>query len=198
MSPSLGVSGPPNGSATLDTTPDYSGTAGSPRAGIARIESRVDAAPFSTLGVNCLGCGIAAFASWTFSPAAPLADGSHSFSFRAIDGRGSPSPVITRNLVVDTVAPTFDSILATPGSSSVTVTFSEPLACNTVNAFDFTAEINGAAVAVNQVSCTASGATITLASATLAGANVEVTLSGVVSDPAGNVAPRPTTRSDAA
>lgn len=198
VTPSLGVTGPPNGSVTFDTTPNYSGTAGSPSAAIARIEASLNGGPFSTAGVNCSGCGTSA-ASWTFSPS-PLTDGPHSFGFRAIDGSGRSSLTITRTLTVDTTAPTFMSITAVPASTAVTATFSEPLACNTVNTFDFSAKINGSAVSVNDVGCSASAATITLilASPPAAGATVEVTLFDVVSDAAGNVVPRPTTRSDVA
>lgn len=196
--PSLRVSGPIDGIATYDTTPDYSGSAGSSTAVIARVEAKVDTGAFSTLGVNCSGCGTSA-ASWTFNPS-PLQDGAHSFGFRAIDGSGRSSLAISRNLIVDTAAPTFVSISATPGSNSVTATFSEPLACITVQDFEFSAEINGSAVAVSQVACSGSSATVTLAlaAAPAAGATVAVTLLGIVSDAAGNVVPRPTTRSDVA
>lgn len=197
--PVLRVEGPPNGSVTSDATPGYTGTAQSSTAAVARVEAKVDAGAFSTLGVSCSGCGTRAV-SWTFTPTAPLPNGPHAFSFRAIDVNGRSSPTITFTVTVDTTAPTFVSITATPGSNSVAATFSEPLACTTVNSFDFSAEINGSAVAVTGVNCSASSATITLAlgSAPAAGATVEVTLSGIVSDQAGNVAPRPTTRSDAA
>lgn len=197
--PALRVSGPPDGTVTFDATPDYSGTAASSSSVVARIEARVDTGAFSPAGVNCPGCGTSA-TSWAFTPAAPLPDGPHTLSFRAIDASGRSSPTITRNVTVDTTAPTFVSISATPGSNSVTATFSEPLACSTVNAFDFTSEINNSPVAVTGASCSPGAATITLtlASAPAAGATVEITLTGIVSDQAGNVAPAPTTRSDAA
>lgn len=196
--PAITVSGPPDGTATFDATPTYSGTARSTTASIARVEAQVDGGSFSTAGVSCSGCGSLA-ASWTFSPS-PLSQGSHTLAFRAVDVGGRTSPTLSRTVTVDTTAPSFISISASPGSTSVTATFSEPLACSTVNAFDFTAEINGSPVAVNQTSCSASQSTVTLTlgSAPAAGAGVSVTLTGVISDPAGNVTPRPTTRSTTA
>ena len=199
-SPFMVVRGLPNGSVTFDNTPSYNGAARSFVAPIARIEARVDNGGFSTMGVTCTGCGQAA-AAWAFTPTAPLADGPHVFSFRAVDAAGRFSPILARSLTVDTTAPTFNSIAATAGANTVTATFSEPLACIGVNASDFTAEINNSAVTVTQVSCSASSPTITLtlSRAPAAGETVEVTLRdvGVVSDQAGNVV-APATRSDAA
>jgi hypothetical protein len=196
--PSLTVSGLPNGTATFDTTPTYSGTATSQTASIARVEASVDGAAFSTAGINCAGCGSPS-ATWTFSPA-PLGEGDRTLRFRAVDTIGLISPTLTRTVTIDTTAPTFDSITATPGSTSVTATFSQPPACSTVNAFDFTAEINNSAVNVTQAACSPGSQTVTLTLGTApgAGGNVEVTLSGVISDAAGNIVPRPTTRSDSA
>ena len=197
--PSLTVTGLVNGSRTSDTTPGYSGTARSDGPAVARVEASVDGAAFGTAGVACSGCGTAN-AGWTFTPTAPLPEGPHGFAFRAIDAGGRASPTITRTLVVDTTAPTFASISATSGSSTVTAAFSEPLACITVDASDFSAQINASPVSVAQASCTGSSAvvTLTLGSAPTAGQTVSVTLSGVVSDPAGNVVSTPVARSDPA
>lgn len=198
-SPFLTVSGPPNSTVTNDTTPNYSGTAQAGSAAVTRVEAQLDGGSFSTLGVSCAGCGTAAV-SWTFAPAAPLADGPHTIAFRAVDALGRSSPTIARTVTVDTAAPIFTSITATPGSNSVTATFSEPLACNTVNAFDFVADIEGAPVGVTQVaSCSGSSNTITLTlgSAPAAGDTVEVGVSGVVSDEAGNVVAHVSRRDDA-
>ena len=194
--PSLLVNGLPDGSLTSDPTPTYSGMTQSPSAAIARVEAKLDSAGFETSGVSCTGCGAAA-ASWIYSPVAPLQDGPHSFGFRAIDASGRSSRTITRTLIVDATAPTFVSITAAPASNAVSATFSEPLDCNTVNPFDFSAQINGSAANVSQVTCSAT-ITLTLDATPSAGAIVAVTLSGVVSDPAGNVVPAHTTRSDAA
>lgn len=196
--PSLVVTGAPNGSATFDTTPSYTGTATSSAFAVARIEASVDGGAFSTAGVACAGCGTRT-ASFTFA-ASPLTEGAHSFGFRALDAAGQSSPTVTRTLTVDTTAPTFNSIAATGSSTSVSATFSESLACSTVGADDFSALLGANPVAVSGVGCDPSSATITLTlgSAPPPGTVVTVTLSGVVSDPAGNVAPRPTARSDTA
>ena len=196
--PFLSLTGPPNGTVTFDATPTYSGASQASGTVVARIEAKVDAGAFSTAGVACAGCGTSAAATWTFTPAAPLADGPHTFVFRAIDGFGRSSALITRTLTVDTTPPTFNSISAASGSTSVTATFSEALSCATVNPFDFTATVNGSNVAVNAASCSGSTVTLTLGVAPTAGATVAVTLVDIVADAAGNVAPRPTTRSDPA
>ena len=158
---------------------------------------KVDAGPFSTAGVNCAGCGTL-MAGWAFAPP-PLANGAHTVSFRAFDAFSRASPTLTRTIVVDTTPPVFSSITAVAGSASVAATFTEAPACITVNSFDFTATINGAPVAVNNASCTPGSGTLTLtlASAPAPGAIVAVTLSGVISDQAGNVV-APMTWSDAA
>lgn len=194
---SLRVTGPPNGSVTFDSTPGYTGTARSATGEVRRVEVSVDGGAFATAGVFCTGCG-GASASWSFTPVVPLADGPHSFGFRAIDDKGRSSGTITRTLTVDTTAPMFTSIAAAAGSNVVTATFSEPLACITVNAFDFTAMVGGAPVTVTNVGCLGASNVVGLAlgTAPTAGQVVSITLTGVVSDPAGNVAPRPTVRTD--
>ena len=196
--PGLQLSGPPSGSVTFDTTPSYSGAAQAFGAVVSRIAAKVGTGDFSTAGITCPACGTSATTGWTFTPAAPLGDGPHTFVFRAIDSSGRSSATITRTLTVDTTPPTFASISATSGSTSVTASFTEAVACSTVNAFDFTAEINNSAVAVTQAACAGNTVTLTLASAPGAAATVEVTLTGVISDAAGNVVARPTTRTDAA
>ena len=196
--PSINLTGPPNGTVTFDSTPTYSGASQAFGTGVARIEVKVDAGAFSTAGVTCNGCGFAGAATWTFTPAAPLADGPHTFVFRAIDGFGRSSALITRSLTVDTTPPTFNAISATAGSTAVTATFSETLACSTANTGDFIATVNGSIRPVTVASCSGSTVTLTLGSPPTAGQTVAVTLTDVISDPAGNVAPRPTTRSDAA
>ena len=195
--PTLRLGGPPNGSVTSNTRPTYSGTAQAFGSVISRIEAKVDTGAFSTAGVACSACGTPG-AGWTFAPPAPLADGPHTFVFRAIDSFGRSSPTITRTLTIDTTPPAFTAISATAGSTTVTATFSEALDCLTANPFDFTAEVNNVGRAVTQATCTGSTVTLTLGSAPTAGAIVEVTLIGVISDPAGNVVPRPTSRTDPA
>ena len=198
LPPSISLTGPPNGTVTPDATPTYSGTATSAGTTISRVEAKVDAGIFSAAGVSCPGCGTPS-ATWSFTAAA-LADGPHTLSFRAFDAIGRSTPILTRTITVDTTPPTFTSLTATPASTSVTASFSEALACVTVNPFDFTAEINNMPVVVNNASCAGSTVALTLASAPGAGQTVEVTLTetGIISDAAGNVVPHPTTRSDVA
>jgi hypothetical protein len=118
----------------------------------------------------------------------------------AADAAGNANTVATStdpSVAFDTVVPTFDSINAGAGSSTVRATFSEPIACSTVSASDFTAKIQNSAAVVQSVLCqSTSDATIdlTLDSAPTGGKTVEATLASAVADPAGNTAATPVTR----
>ena len=107
---------------------------------------------------------------------------------------GAGSLGANKDIVIDTAAPTFDSIEATMASTTVTATFSEPLLCTSVSAADFLATVAGNPVAVNGAACTGPSDSVidlTLNSAPLGGATVVVALvdtSGSVTDPAGNAA----------
>jgi len=161
------------------------------------VEVSLDNGAFTP--VNCTGCATAN-ATWTYTPAT-LADGPHTLVFRSKDNGGATSPTITKSITVDTAAPTYSSLAATGGSTTTTATFSEPLDCTSVAASDFTATVQGSPVAVSSITCSgASDSTIdvVLASAPRGGDTVAVTLAGAVTDPAGNAAPQPTTKSTTA
>src|SRR5205814_9871651 len=81
----------------------------------------------------------------------------------------------------------FQTVTATTGDTDVTLGFSEALACGTVAAADFTATIDGTAVAVDGVTCGA-GVHLILHTGPAGGSTVEVTLSGTVTHPPGNAA----------
>jgi Big-like domain-containing protein/beta-propeller uncharacterized protein DUF5122 len=194
--PALTVTGgPADASLGNDSTPTYSGSA-TDAGGVAVVEASVDSGPFAAAGVTCTGC-LTGSATWTWTPSPALADGPHTVAFRAVDGAGITSPASDRSLLVDTQLPTFLTLTA-PGGS-LQATFSEPLSCATVAKPDFSATVNGAARTIKTVVCTGVAddtVTLTLATpAVQAGDTVAITLKAPVTDPAGNPAPRPVTRS---
>ena len=121
------------------------------------------------------------------------------------DGAGNPNTASTstdNTVTWDATAPTFDAIAAGTGTTVVHAFFSEPLLCSTVAVSDFTAAVAGVPRTINSVTCTStSDSTIdlTLAGPDLtAGQSVEIVLEGTVTDPAGNPAPAPTSRTTTA
>ena len=187
--------GPAEDTTTTDDTPEFTGTASDGATeSLAQVQVSIDGAAFAP---------VTGTTSWSFTPSA-LADGTHTFEFRAVDSDGGVSPTVSRDFTVDDTGPVFQSIAATGGSTTVTATFDEPVQCSSVSDTDFTATINGGNVVVSSVACGGTSTTadatigITLASAPSTGQTVSVTLAAAVVDPAGNQATTPTTRSTAA
>ncbi|MDC0714124.1 Ig-like domain-containing protein [Stigmatella sp. ncwal1] len=100
---------PANGAVLTDNTPTYSGTA---EAG-ATVTLIVDGAPVGTTTANTSG-------AWSFTPAVPLADGSHSVKATATDAAGNTSPESNTNtFIIDTTAPAAP-VVVTPANGSTT------------------------------------------------------------------------------
>jgi predicted heme/steroid binding protein len=112
----------------------------------------------------------------------------------ATDTAGNANAVSTstdNSVTYDQTAPTFDLVSPQGGSTSVIVTFSEPVACSSVSLTDFTVTVTAITRAVTAVNCTApSDSTVELVLATpnlAAGNVVSVTVAANgVTDPAGN------------
>jgi hypothetical protein len=110
----------PSGGFTNDPTPTFTGTA---EAGVA-LRITVNSGTPTTITVPAGG-------TWTYTPT--LSNGSHSFSFVAVDAAGNESPAATFSLTVDTIAPQIMSILADSPNGTygmgqtidIKVTFSE-------------------------------------------------------------------------
>jgi MYXO-CTERM domain-containing protein len=116
------VNTPANGSVTNDSTPAYSGTAepGS------TVTVTVDGATVGTATADAAG-------NWTFTPTAPLADGSHTVSATATDAAGNTSPSsATNTFTVDTAAPAAP-VVVTPANGS-TGTSARPVYTGTAEA----------------------------------------------------------------
>jgi myo-inositol-hexaphosphate 3-phosphohydrolase len=141
-----------------------------------------------------------AFAACT-SPAnySALADGSHTFQARAVDGAGNPDPTpATRTWAIDTTPPAVATVSPADGSTGVAVganvqaTFSEPVDPTTVTTGTFTLTRSGGSAAVAAV-VSYDGATKT---ATLdptgdlsTSTSYTATVTTAVKDPAGNAIP---------
>jgi hypothetical protein len=123
VAPALSVtSGPANGATTTDPTPTYGGKATDDDSGVKRVEAKVDGGAYSTSGVSCANCETTS-ATWSFTPASPLADGAHTISFRAVDSDGATSSVASRSLTVDTTGPTLTSVSLTSTDGEATPTW---------------------------------------------------------------------------
>ena len=181
--------GPADGATSADSTPSYSGTATASGASVRRITVSVDGALASTTGVVCTGCGSAS-ATWELTSEV-LADGPHTFTFRAVDSTGASSAPVSTSITVDTVAPTFLSVSATRGSTLVPAELSEPIRCSTVSVADFTARLDGVATTIGEARCLGTAAStieLVIGRAPEAQDVLEVHLGGIVMDLGGNVA----------
>ena len=178
----------PTGAVTNQRAPTFTGTATDQDGDVVRLEASVDGEPWSVTGTTCSGCP-GRNVTWGFQPAAPLADGTHTFAFRSADTGGHESPVSTRTVTVDTVPPKLTGLEATGGSASVTVAFSKPMLCPSLVPSDFAAAVAGRPALVSIIVC--SGATsqsITFALGTRVPGGATVVLSGGTraTDRAGN------------
>jgi penicillin-binding protein 1A len=132
---------------------ELSGSGKDPDGNVERVEVSLDGRPFSDMGVRCSECGRVPEVAWIYEPRFPLSNGPHRIEFRLVDNAGGYSVPVTQQLTVDSVAPRMQSLSAAPERSSVTVGFSEPLSCSSVNAAAFQASVNGRRVPVNSTGC---------------------------------------------
>ena len=88
-----------SGQPTNDNTPTFNGTA-DPNSTLTISENGT---VIGTVPVNGAG-------NWTFTPATPLADGSHNLTLVTTDAAGNVSPPATFTAVVDTAAPVVPAI----------------------------------------------------------------------------------------
>jgi hypothetical protein len=126
--------------------------------------------------------------SWSYQ-SRRLADGPHTVVLRSVDNGGATSPEVTRTVVVDSSRPTVKAVMAAPGSRVVSVVFSKPVACSSVNAGNFSVTVDGAPATVVVATCLGdSDAVVDLgvSQAPRADQVVKVSLDRPVMDDAGN------------
>ena len=123
----------------------------------------------------------------------------------AADLAGNPSNASNPVTVAyDAGNPTFDSITANGGSTTVVATFSEPVLCSTVQTEEFAAAVGGTSEEVTAAICdgdTDNTIELTLANPPNGGESVAVTYvanATPITDDAGNPVPSPTTRTTTA
>ena len=191
------TSGGPDPAFTSDPRPVWQGSAADPDGTVARVEASLDGGPFNANGFDCTGCSdasaIAAPASWSYRPSR-LADGSHMVVIRSVDNAGAASVGVTRTVVVDTTKPALKAVMAAPGSSVVSVIFSKPIACSSVDAGNFGVTVDGAPATLVLASCSGNTDAVVDLALTAAlgdGQVVKVTVSHPVTDDAGNRTPAP-------
>jgi hypothetical protein len=185
---------------TSDPRPSFQGSATDPDGSVARVEASLDGGPFGAAGVDCSACSgsgsgpgagagtVAIPVSWSYQ-ARRLTDGPHTFVLRSVDNGGATSPEVTRTVVVDSTRPTVKAVMAAPGSSVVSVVFSKPVACSSVDATNFSVTVDGAPANLVVATCLGgSDAVVDLALSQAPGAGqvVKVSLDRPVMDDAGN------------
>jgi hypothetical protein len=108
---------------------------------------------------------------------------------RSVDNGGATSPEVTRTVVVDSSRPAVKAVMAAPGSNVVSVVFSKPVLCSSVNVGNFSVTFDGAPANLVVATCLGeSGAVVDLglSQAPTAGQAVKVSLDRPVMDDAGN------------
>ena len=150
-------------------------------------------------GHNAADLDYAATSSFT-TGGGTISDSAGNSAVLTLPAPGAPGSLgAAKAIVVDTVDPVFQSITTTHLSDIVTVTFSEPVDCTTVAATDFVFTLDSIPLGGNTVVCSGgSDATIDLVlgiGPVFLGEQVSVSLSGTVTDVAGNAA-APVTRTD--
>ena len=197
--PAVGLSGGASGPAgqfTSDPRPSFTGTASDPDGAVVRVEASVDGGPFGGGGaVSCTGCLAGAPAgapgglvTWTYQ-AYRLGDGPHVLAFQAVDNAGATSAAVTQTVIVDARPPALKAVLASGQSSILSLVFSKPVSCSSVNVGEFTVTDAGSPLAIQLVSCVgAEDAVVDLALAQVPamGDTVHVELSRGIIDAAGN------------
>jgi penicillin-binding protein 1A len=183
---------------TSDPRPSFQGSATDPDGSVARVEASLDGGPFGAAGVDCSACSgpghgtgtgtVGIPVSWSYQPRS-LADGPHTVVVRSVDNGGATSPEVTRTVVVDSTRPTVKAVMAARGSSVVSVVFSKPVACSSVDAGNFSVTVDGAPATLVVATCLGESDAVVdlgLSQAPRAGQVVKVSLDRPVMDDAGN------------
>jgi hypothetical protein len=143
-------------------------------------------------GIDCTGCGpsagIGSTASWAYH-GPRLADGPHTITLRAVDNAGAVSPEVSQTVVVDSSPPALKAVMAAPGSNVVSLVFTKPIACGSVDFGNFSVSLNGAPASIVLATCRGKAdpvVDLALTQAPAAGDPVQVTLTHPLADEGGN------------
>jgi hypothetical protein len=181
---------------TSDPRPLFQGSATDADGSVARVEASVDGGPFSAAGVDCSACSgpgtgagtVGIPVSWSYQ-AGRLADGPHTFVLRSVDNGGATSPEVTRTVVVDFSRPAVKAVMAAPGSRVVSVIFTKPVTCSSVNVGNFSVTVDGAPATLVVATCLGGSDAVVdlgMSQAPSPGQAVKVSLDRPVMDDAGN------------
>jgi Big-like domain-containing protein len=112
--PTIHIIASPAGGYSATAKPSISGSAAdSGGSGVKNVTVSIDGGSFSGAAVTCTGCGSTS-ASWSFTAASNLSEGSHTISFRSTDVAGNVSASTSRTITVDTVDPDPPAIVTFP------------------------------------------------------------------------------------
>ncbi|HWD09031.1 MAG TPA: transglycosylase domain-containing protein [Actinomycetota bacterium] len=192
--PTIQVTSGVAGGFSSSPRPQFTGTAADDGGVVARLEASIDGGPFGGGGMSCTGCssGQSLMAqtgpvTWAYQ-AFGLGDGPHQLAFESIDGSGAASPPVTQTVIVDSRPPTLKAVMASGQSSIVSLIFSKPVVCASINLGEFAVTVGRAQATVPVVNCTGTADSVVdlaLSQAPVAGSMVQVTLSRGILDDAG-------------
>jgi hypothetical protein len=182
----------PDAAYSANPRPIYLGSATDPDGQVRRVEASLDGGPFMGGGIDCTGCGpsagIGSTASWAYH-GPRLADGPHTITLRAVDNAGAVSPEVSQTVVVDSSPPALKAVMAAPGSNVVSLVFTKPIACGSVDFGNFSVSLNGAPASIVLATCRGKAdpvVDLALTQAPAAGDPVQVTLTHPLADEGGN------------
>ncbi|HLI56569.1 MAG TPA: Ig-like domain-containing protein, partial [Actinomycetota bacterium] len=192
--PTIQVTSGVDGGFSSSPRPQFTGTASDQGGVVSRLESSVDGGPFGSGGMSCTGCtpgrslnGQTGPVTWAYQ-AYGLPDGPHQLAFEAIDGSGAASSPVTETVIVDSRPPALKAVMASGQSSVVSVIFSKPILCASINLGEFDVTVDGSPAAVSVINCAGAADSVVdlgLSQPPAAGATVQVTLSRGILDEAG-------------
>ncbi|HEX2054838.1 MAG TPA: transglycosylase domain-containing protein [Actinomycetota bacterium] len=117
------------------------------------VEVSIDGAPFTSAGIHCKGCpGVDV--RWSYRSPVSLSDGEHQIQIRSFDKPGHRSEPQSRKFTVDTMPPALRQLKATGGGTRLALSFSEPVACDSVTPAGFTVAVGGDRARIGSVACT--------------------------------------------
>ena len=166
------------------------GKAVDPDGTVESVEASLDGAPFSSRPVRCRGCGRPGEATFTLDLEPGAAGVRRTVAFRAVDGASVRSLPVGSGLTSDAEAPVLKSISARSGASTLTVEFSEPVACGTVDTPDFKVGGSGKPHIVLTTLCAGESqkeVQLRISGRLKPGETLSVQLKGSVADEAGNI-----------
>lgn len=180
---------------TSNPRPSFAGDASDPDGSVVAVQASVDGGRFSSAGVACTGCVTAGSpgpinspVTWVWTSPYRLGNGPHTIALRSVDNGGTTSAAVTQTVALDSAAPALQAVMASPGADVISLIFTKPVLCSSVDLSEFTVTVAGAGAPVTVVSCAGTSDAVVDLGLTQdpgMGAPVQVTLSRGITDDAG-------------